>query len=100
MFLEYEQAMKMELIARCDNGTATLAELETLYDNDREITFSTFARNVNVESISLQLGYATGRQPGLKLKDDYAVRFYRSVFRGKICYHMDWSAIDHIFQEI
>lgn len=37
------------------------------------------------------------RQPGLKLRNDYHVRYYKSRFNGKPCIDVDWSAIDHIF---
>jgi hypothetical protein len=90
--------MKLQLIAQCNDGRATVEELEYLYDHDMQITFETFARYVDIAAISAMLGYSFGRQRGLKLRDDYAVQFYRSKFRGKPCYHLDWSDIDHIFQ--
>lgn len=91
--------MKLQLIARCNDGRATLRELDELYEHDRQITFATFARHVDLKEISQELGYAFGREKGLHLKDDWHVRYYRSRFRRKPCYHMDWSAIDHVFQE-
>jgi hypothetical protein len=90
---------KLLLVARCNDGSATLDELETLYDHDREITYQTFARHVDIPEISMELGYAFGRHSkGLRLRKDWHVRYYRSKFRGQVCYHLDWSAIDHIFQ--
>lgn len=90
---------KLQLVARCNDGRATLAELESLYDHDFEITYETFAKHVDVRAVAEMLGYAYGRHAeGLRLSDDYAVKFYRSKFRGKVCYHLDWSSIDHIFQ--
>ena len=88
---------KFQLVARCCDGTATLCELETLYEHDREITFETFARHVDLKAISDYLGYAFGNQKGLHLRKDWAIRVYKSKFRNKLCYHLDWSSIDHIF---
>ena len=91
--------MKAILVARCNDGMSTLAELETLYEHDREISYRTFAKRVCIPSISEQLGYAHGRHgKGLRLSQSYAVRFYRSIFRDKPCWHLTWSMVDHIFQ--
>jgi hypothetical protein len=91
---------KLRVIARCCDGSCTVDELEYLYDHDREIKYSTFARHVDIPFISDYLGYIHGshKQQGLRLKKDWHVRFYSSKFRGKRCYHLDWSQIDHIFQ--
>lgn len=91
--------MKFPLIAQCNNGTATNEELEYLYAHDREIKFETFARHVDLRDISEHLGYAFGSQKGLHLRKDWHVKFCSSRFRGKRCYHLDWSHIDHIFGE-
>ena len=37
--------MKYGIIAQCNNGTATVEELEYLYEHDRQITTKTFARH-------------------------------------------------------
>jgi len=95
-----EGSVRFPLIAQCNNGTATNEELEYLYDHDREIKFNAFARHVDIKELSEYLGYAFGRMKGLHLKDDWHVQFFISRFRGKRCYHMDWSSIDHIFGEI
>jgi hypothetical protein len=90
---------KLQLVAKCNDGSATLAELEYLYENDVEITYESFARHVDVRAVAEYLGYVWGKGiKGLRLSDDYAVHFYKSKFRGKVCYHLDWSCIDHIFQ--
>ena len=91
---------KLQLVARCNDGTASLQELETLYEHDKEITYATFAKYVDVPAISETLGYIPPqrRTRGLKLKQDYHVTYSRSIFRGKPCFHLEWSAIDHIFQ--
>lgn len=92
--------LKLPLIARCCDGSATVNELENLYDHDREITYKTFAKHVDIKELAEYLGYAFGRwERGVRLSKDWHVRFYRSKFRGKVCYHLVWSEIDHIFGE-
>lgn len=89
---------KMHLYTRCCDGLATVEELEALYEKDRPISYRTFARRVNVEQLSKLLGYTFRRgQPGVRLETDYAVHFFSSKFKGKRCYHLEWSRIDHIF---
>lgn len=91
--------MKLRCIARCNDGSTNLVELESLYEHDKEIKFKTFAKYVDISALSEYLGYVLGRHArGLRLKNDWHVRFYKSKFRGTICYHLVWSEIDHIFQ--
>ena len=92
---------KYRVIAKCCDGSCTVEELENLYEHDRDITYSTFARHVDIPNISECLGYGYGRHTKvLRLKNDYHVRFHVSKFRGKRCYHLVWSQIDHIFGEM
>ncbi len=90
-------ASRAVLVAQCNDGRASLRELATLEEHDREITFETFARHVDLRKISEYLGYSFGHQKGLHLRKDYHVRYYVSRFRGQRCWHLDWSSIDHIF---
>lgn len=93
------KAQKLRLIGRCNDGRLTLEELDTLYAHDREISYDTFARHVDVRALAAELGYAYGNQEkGVRLSKDPYVLFYRSHLRGKPCYHLDWSCIDHVFQ--
>lgn len=44
------------------------------------------------------MGYSTGNQrDGLKLKDDWAVSYYRSKFRGQRCYYIEHSHIEYVW---
>jgi hypothetical protein len=93
---------KAQLTARCCDGTMNDYDFNELYDNDREITYATFAKHVDIPAISEYLGYhfgagAGGRNGRLRIRDDRCISFFTSLFRGRRCWHMDWSAIDHIF---
>jgi hypothetical protein len=43
------------------------------------------------------VGYSRRRSQGLALRDDWHVGYYRSVFRGRRCYYVKWSAIEYIW---
>lgn len=91
---------KLPLVTRCCDQIATAEELEDMYTSEREIGYKTFSKHVDTAKLSGTLGYAHGRQAkGLRLAKDWSVSFYRAVFRGKPCYYMDWSRIDHIFMD-
>lgn len=90
---------KYVLATRCVDqvGPQGIDDLRDLYANDRQVTYATFARHCDSESFARDLGYALGHAPGLKLKNDRCVRFYRSKWKGKPCFYVDQSAVDFIF---
>jgi hypothetical protein len=89
---------KRALYTRCCDGVATSDQLHDMYDKEREVTLRTFAKHVDIRPIAEAMGYEYGpRVKGLRLANDWAVRFYKSKFCGQPCYYMDHSAIDHIF---
>jgi hypothetical protein len=97
-----EVVMGYELVARCTDEHTWLhrARLDALYDADSEVTGETFFRHVSMREVASMLGYAYGRWgKGLRVLKDYHIRFYRSTWRGVPCFHLDWSAIDHVFVE-
>jgi hypothetical protein len=86
---------KAGLVTTCVQST--VAKIHALMKQARPIKFDTFARRTNWTPIAQQLGYSVGAEPGLHLRDDYCVRFYRSRWEGRRCYVMQWSAIEHVF---
>lgn len=94
---------KLNLVTTCvDVSGDDLQHLELAIEKEREVTFSTFAKYVDVKSVSEQLGYSQGRarrgERLLTLGNDWAVSFYRSIWKGKRCYFMRWSAIEYVYQ--
>lgn len=88
------------LAARCTDDQSELHRnrLEAMYACDREIQGATFFRHVGMHDVAKLLGYAYGRwEQGLRLLKDWHLRYYRSTWRGVPCYHLEWSAIDHVF---
>lgn len=83
---------------RCTDQDMRASDLEDMYEADREITYRTFRKHCSdLPEVAQSLGYAVGSERGLRLVNDGHVRFFRSRYKGRLCYHMDWSAIDHIW---
>ncbi len=74
-------------------------DLELMYEKSREITFETFSRKCEWRELAKSLGYSIFREKSLKLKNDPCVSFYKSVFKGRSCYYMVQSCVDHVFLE-
>lgn len=92
---------KFVLHTRCvDEYTDThVQRLDQMTSKGREISADSFFRHVDLKQLSAQMGYGYGRQAGqaLRLKKDRCVRFFMSHWRGRRCYYMVWSAIEHVF---
>ena len=82
----------------CVSSTAKL--IDAMTEQARPVTLATLRRHCqDLPQWERDMGYATGNQTGLRLVDDYAVRFYRSRYNGKPCYYIDHSSIEHIWTE-
>ena len=84
--------MKAEYLTCCVCSSAEL--IDNMVEQAKEISVSTFLHrvNINVEDF----GYVK-RGKGLKLKSDWAVSFFKSIFNGQPCYYMQHSAIEYIY---
>lgn len=72
--------------------------LNAMTDKGREISADTFFRHVDLQHLSRSMGYSYGRTAqGLRMKKDRCLRFFSSTWRGRRCYYMVWSAIEHVF---
>lgn len=90
---------KMKLVTTCVQvPQAQVQDLHDMMEGAREVSFKTFCRHCDWQPVAQRLGYAVGGERGLRLGGDYHVRFHRSKWRGKRCYYMVWSAIEHVFQ--
>ena len=87
--------MKYQYITNCTESTADL--INNMVDRALEITYDTFIKHVNWKDASRLLNYGTHYKSGLLLKNDYAVSFHRSLYKGVPCYYIRWSAIEWIF---
>jgi len=85
--------------ADCVNSTAE--KIDALMDSAEEITYDKLLSVVGEESVrevfGENAGYAWGNEEGLKLKDDFAISYYRGIYDGAPAYVIQHSAIEYIF---
>jgi len=82
----------------CVSSTATA--IHDMVDNARDVTYETVRKHCDgLLAWAESLGYSTAsnRGCGLTLKNDYAVSFHKSKYKGKPCYYVRWSAIEYIW---
>ena len=74
--------------------------IQDMVESARQITYATLLRHVDVADLeSLFPGYdwRPGPNATLRMKNDWAVSFWRSTYQGLPCYYINWSAIEFIF---
>ena len=77
---------------------AKALDLAPMIDNCIDITYRTFMENINTKQLRQIIPhYATDKRNGLTIKDDWAVSYHRSHYRGKLCSFICWSSIEYIF---
>ena len=84
-------------VINCVGSTAE--DIGYMIDHSKEISFEDFITHVNNEEfreMEANMGYPANDY--LKeLKDDYAVSFWHSTFRGIDAYYFDHSRIEYVF---
>ena len=89
---------------------AQAEDLHPMIDTALEITWATFRKHVpvsEVQDVFPSYSYkrelhnpTTGEETcEFHIKDDYAVSFHRSRFKGQRCFYIRHSAIEYIFQD-
>lgn len=71
-------------------------------DNAREVTYNTLKKYVSaheLENIFPYYDWGNKRKIGLTLKNDYAVSFYTSKYKGKKYAIVKHSAIEYFFKK-
>ena len=79
---------------------STAEKINTMVDQAKEITYDTFVKNVSIKELEDMFPFyewGPGKKGGLRLKDDYAVSYYRSKYEGEPAYYIDHSAIEYVF---
>lgn len=79
----------------CVHSTAEW--IDEMTERAVDVTYRTVLRHCEgLLEWAQSVGYVV-RGDGLKLKDDWHVGFHKSVYRGKPCYYVQWSGIEHIW---
>ena len=76
---------------------AKVEHVEAMENAAKCISYDTFIRHCNPYECGALQDYDPRGTRGLKLRDDWHVRFYKSKYRGVICYVVEWSGIDLIW---
>jgi len=79
----------------CVDSTAEL--IDEMVERSIKITWKTFKKHIHLSDLQDLFPFYAWEGKGLKLKDDWAVSFYKSVYDGKDCYYIYHSAIEYIF---
>ena len=84
----------------CVNSTARL--INAMTDRKRTITWRTFIKHVKAAELSevfpiYNWGHGPTRE--LRMKNDWAVSYHKSMYGGRPCYYVAHSAIEYIFTE-
>jgi len=75
-------------------------DIEEMVEEAFEMDHADFIWEIGQEQqkeLNETFGYAQRGERGLKLKDDYAVSFHSSHYKGKPCVYMVHSAIEYVF---
>jgi len=78
---------------------STAHAIQSMIDRARSVTLQTIRRHcAELAEFERRMGYDTGSERGgLRLRDDYHVSYFKSVYRGRPCYYVRHSAIEYIW---
>lgn len=95
------QKQRASLAFRCVDlvNSLDVDELQAMVDRGRDVTFETFARQVDWVPLAKSMGYAVSEdEEGMRLDEDRAASFRSSTWRGERVYYMVHSAIEFVFR--
>lgn len=68
-------------------------DIEAMTEQARQITLATFKKHCTCDDFMATLGYSKE----FPVTKDYAVSFWKSIYKGDKCYYIDHSRIEYIF---
>lgn len=69
-----------------------------MVDTAREVSYNLIKKHCEgLRAWEAERSYRKDGHKGLTLRNDYAARFYKSKFRGRPCYFIQWSAIEYVW---
>jgi len=77
-----------------------LSALQKCIDDAKEISRRTFLYRVphkDLQEHAYALGYARHHTQGMTMAADSYVKYYRSTFKGELCYFFVWSGIEQLY---
>ena len=86
----------MEFITDCVHSDGR--SITAMVDRAREVSYRTARRRIGRELCRVFSQYDWSTRPrDLTLKNDYHVRYFRSVYRARVVYYLQHSAIEYVF---
>ena len=81
----------------CVNSTAEA--IGAMVEQSKSVVYRTMVKHCHglTDWWAQGMGYFTNKRQGLTLKDDWAVSFYKSRYKGAPCYYVQHSRIEHIW---
>ena len=79
---------------------STCVSIVDMINQEKTITRATFCKHTDKEDreqLEKSLGYAIGKEEGLRMKDDQHVSYHKSEYEGEQCVYFAHSAIEYIF---
>jgi hypothetical protein len=81
-----------------DCTTSDYDSISAMRDNAEPVGFYEFAMNVKgLDEWARRHDYEDSEADGLTLKKDWHVSYNRSFYKGKPCYFLVWSSVEHIW---
>lgn len=72
--------------------------INDMIDRSREVSYNLLKKHcAGLREWEVNNGYKRDGSKGLTLRNDYAVSFYKSKYRGMDCYYIRWSAIEFVW---
>jgi len=77
-------------------------DITEMCDCATEVSYQTVRKRLGeaLMNFAASMGYETrpgGSRRGMFLSNDYHVSYYKSRYKGKPCYYIDHSCIEHVF---
>lgn len=79
------EQVKFTFETTCVNANGD--EITDMVNAAREISVRTFLKRTDMDPMEF----------GVDIRKDWHVRFYKSKYKGKPCYYMDHSCIEHVY---
>ena len=75
-------------------------DITEMVDQAIDVTYRTILRHCKgLREWAKNMGYEANSREGLTLQKDWHVSYHRSKYRGKRCYYVQHSGIEHIWVE-
>lgn len=82
-------------VTNCVNSTASA--IDNMVSQERDVKWATIRKHCNLDDLKKLFAMYDWNGKGLHLKDDWAVSFHKSKFKGMSCYFIQHSAIEYVF---